>query len=121
MLKGQNTDAHLRPKGIVKIKEKSDEPWQNTSDGHRKKILYQNHNQCFTSGVWQSNTLTTGLINFPYHEFILIHSGSLICIDDRGVAHSFKPAEALFIPQGTACSWQVKDKVSIYYVQIKSP
>jgi len=120
-LKGQKSNAQLRTEGIVYIDEKSDVPWQKTSDGHRKKILYQNHNQCFTSGVWQSNTLTTGLINFPYHEFILIHSGSLICIDDRGVTHSFKPAEALFIPQGTACSWQVKDKVSIYYVQIKSP
>jgi uncharacterized cupin superfamily protein len=104
---------------VIYIDEKSDVPWKETSDGHRKKTLYQNNEQRFTAGVWQSNALTTGLINFPYHEFIFIKEGSLICTDEVGIPHYFTSGDALFIPQGTRCAWQVKDKVSIYFTQIK--
>lgn len=104
---------------ILHIQANSEKPWQETSDGHRKKVLYQSHDQCFTSGVWQSKTLITGLINFPYHEFIYINRGSLICTDEMGVAHNLKKGDALFIPQGTQCAWQVKNKVSIHFAQIK--
>ncbi|MBL4900121.1 MAG: DUF861 domain-containing protein [Colwellia sp.] len=104
---------------VIYINEKSDIPWQETSDGHRKKIFYQNNNQRFTAGIWQSKAFTTGLIDFPYHEFILIKDGSLICTDDSGVAHYFISGDALFIPQGTRCAWQVKNKVSIHFTQLK--
>jgi len=104
---------------VIYISESSCIPWQKTSDGHHKKVLYQNNDQGFTAGVWQSNALTTGLIDFPYHEFIFINSGSLICTDEAGVAHHFKTGDALFIPQGTRCAWQIEDKVSIYFTQIK--
>jgi uncharacterized cupin superfamily protein len=106
---------------VVYIDENSDIPWKETSDGHRKKTLYQNVSQRFTSGVWQSKAFTTGLINFPYHEFIYINKGSLICTDAMGIAHSFTSGDALFIPQGTLCSWEVEDKVSIHFAQISSP
>jgi uncharacterized cupin superfamily protein len=104
---------------VVSIDENSDTLWKTTSDGHRKKILYQNQNQLFTSGVWQSKAFITGLIDFPYNEFILIDKGNLICTDEKGEAHYFSRGDALFIPQGTSCSWEVKTKVSIHYVQIK--
>jgi uncharacterized cupin superfamily protein len=104
---------------VIYIDKNNDIPWQQTSDGHRKKILYQNNDQRFTAGIWQSNALTTGLINFPYHEFIYIKEGSLICIDEMGVPHHFTSGDALFIPQGTRCAWQIKDKVSIHFTQIK--
>ncbi|HCH69654.1 MAG TPA: hypothetical protein DE042_03995 [Colwellia sp.] len=104
---------------VVYIDETNDIPWQKTSDGHRKKTLYQNKNQRFTAGVWQSNALTTNLIAFPYHEFIFIKKGSLICTDEMGVANLFKNGDVLFIPQGTRCAWKVNDKVSIHFTQIK--
>lgn len=104
---------------VVYISENSDIPWQETSDGHRKKILYKNNDQRFTAGVWQSKALTTGLIDFPYHEFIFINQGSLICTDEGGEEHHFKTGNALFIPQGTRCAWQIKHKVSIHFTQIK--
>jgi len=105
---------------VVFIDENSDISWKETSSGQRKKILYRSNNQRFTVGVWQSNALTTNLIDFPYHEFIFIHKGSLICIDDTGGSHYFKRGDALFIPQGTRCAWQVKDKVSIHFAQLNT-
>ena len=105
---------------VILINENSDVPWKDTSDGHRKKMLYQNHNQLLTSGVWQGKALNTNMIEFPYHEFILIDNGKLTCTDEMGVTHNFNCGDALFIPQGTLCSWNVKDEVSIHFVQMKS-
>ena len=70
-------------------------------------------------GVWQSKALTTGLINFPYHEFILINQGELICIDETGIEHRFSAGDALFIPQGISCAWQINDGISIHFAQIR--
>ncbi|MDX2369255.1 MAG: cupin domain-containing protein [Colwellia sp.] len=117
--KPQETPENPVTENVVYIDENNHIPWKETSDGHRKKVLYQNNNQRFTAGVWQSNTLTTGLINFPYHEFIFINKGSLICTDEMDVAHCFTRGDALFIPQETRCAWEVKDKVSIHFSQLK--
>ncbi len=104
---------------ILHIHNNSEIPWQETSDGNRKKVLYQTPEQRFTVGIWQSKQLTTGLINFPYHEFIFINQGNLVCIDEMGVTHHFNRGDVLFIPQGTSCAWQIKNKISLYFAQIK--
>lgn len=114
----QQVSPNTMTNDLIYIDENSDIAWQNTSDGHRKKVLYQN--QSFTAGVWQSEALKTGLIKFPYHEFIFINNGSLICSDEAGITHNFNQGDALFIPQGTLCAWQVKDSVSIHFAQVKS-
>ncbi len=115
----QETPTKPVTENVVYIDEKSEIPWQQTSDGHGKKVLYQNHNQTFTSGVWQSKGFNTGKITFPYNEFIIINQGSLTCADDKGVEHKITAGQALFVPQGTRCSWQAKEKISIHFVQIK--
>lgn len=117
--KPQATAEKPVTENVIYINENSSVPWQKTSDGHRKKILYKNKDQRFTAGVWQSNTLTTGLIDFPYNEFIFINKGSLICTDEAGIVNHFKTGDALFIPQGTRCAWKIKDKVSIHFTQVK--
>jgi uncharacterized cupin superfamily protein len=117
--KSQETPEIPVTENVIYIDKNNDIPWQETSDGHRKKTLYQNNDQRFTAGVWQSHALTTGLITFPYHEFIFIKEGSLICTDEMDVPHHFTSGDTLFIPQGTRCAWQVKDKVSIHFTQIK--
>ena len=104
---------------IIYINEKSDLPWQETSDGFNKKIQYQSHNQKFTSGVWQGNSFKTGIIAFPYNEFISLQQGSLLCIDEQGNELEINAGEALFVPQGTRCSWESQENISIHFVQIK--
>lgn len=104
---------------IIYIDEKSELPWQETSDGYKKKLQYQSHNQRFTSGVWQGKDFTTGIIAFPYNEFISLKLGCLICTDDKGIEHKINAGEALFVPQGTRCSWQAQGKINIHFVQIK--
>jgi len=90
-----------------------------TSDGHHKKILYQNNTQRFTAGIWCSDDFSTEEITFPYNEFFYISNGDITCIDEDNLHHHFTQGDAVFIPQGTKCSWQVEKNISIYYVQIK--
>lgn len=104
---------------LIYIDENNALPWQATSDGFHKKVLYQSHNQKFTSGVWQGENFATGIIAFPYNEFIILKQGCLLCTDESGVEHKIGKGQALFIPQGTPCSWQAKEKISLHFVQIK--
>lgn len=94
-------------------------PWQETSDGHKKKVLYQNPSQTFTSGVWKSKGFNTDLITFPYNEFFIIKQGNLTCTDDAGIEHKISAGEALFIPKDTRCSWLATEELTLYFVQIK--
>ena len=104
---------------VIYIDEKNALPWQATSDGFHKKVLYQSYNHKFTSGVWQADSFSTDMIAFPYNEFIILKQGSLICTDENGVEHKINTGEALFVPQGTRCSWQAQEKISLHFVQIK--
>ncbi|WP_426369937.1 cupin domain-containing protein [Pseudocolwellia sp. HL-MZ7] len=101
------------------INENSSVPWQATSDGHNKKVLYQNPSQTFTSGIWQSKGFDTGFITFPYNEFMTIKQGNLTCTDTSGIEHKVSSGEALFIPKGTRCSWLATEDITIYFAQIK--
>jgi len=94
-------------------------PWQATSDGHKKKVLYQNPSKTFTSGVWQSKGFNTDLITFPYNEFFIIKKGNLTCTDDAGIEHKISAGEALFIPKDTRCSWLATEELTLYFAQIK--
>ena len=104
---------------VVYFNEHSNTPWQETSGGHRKTVLYQNHNKTFFSGIWQSDAFNTNIISFPYNEFIAIKQGFLICTDEQGVEYKVSAGEALFIPEGTRCSWQSHEKISLHFAQIK--
>ena len=104
---------------VLRIDEKNVLPWQATSDGFNKKVLYQSHNQKFTSGVWQGNNFTTGIIAFPYNEFIILKQGCLLCTDESGAVHKISKGQAMFVPQGTRCAWQAKEKISLLFVQVR--
>ncbi len=114
-----DSSVALIKKHVVAIDKDSTPPWQETSDGFAKKMQYQSHNQKFTAGVWQGNDFKTGIINFPYNEFILIKQGCLVCTDEQGEKNKINVGEALFVPQGVSCAWQVQGKVSLHFVQIK--
>jgi len=99
---------------------KTTTPQSKTSDGHQKQALYTDPQARFFSGIWTSGAFSTEPMSFPYHEFMVINDGSLTCIDENKVKHTFTVGDAVFMPKNTLCTWQVKDKVSIYYTQIKN-
>lgn len=80
---------------------------------------YQDHSGKFFSGVWRSESFKTKKQPFPRHEFIYIHSGSLICIDENNQTHTFNSGDAFFIPKGTVCHWQVIESVCTFYAVLQ--
>jgi len=104
---------------LVHIDEQDEKPWQKTSDGFNKKLQYESINKKFTSGVWQGGTFKTGMITFPYNEFIFLKSGCLFCTDSEGFEHKINAGEVLFIPQGLSCAWRSQENLSIRFAQIK--
>ena len=119
-----------KPSGIIIISEDTLSSgienkaiaWQATSDGHRKKILFSNENATFVSGVWDTKGLETGVIEFPYNEFFTIKTGSIFCtevVGDNTIEHEFESGASVFIPKGTACSWEIPAQTTLHFVQIK--
>ena len=103
---------------IIYIDEKNMPPWQDTSDGYKKKLQYQSHNQKFISGVWQGEDFNTDVMTSSHNEFMFIKDGCLICTDAQGLTQKINAGEALFVPQGASCSWQAQGKVNIHFVQL---
>ncbi|MGB0936893.1 MAG: cupin domain-containing protein [Colwellia sp.] len=111
-----------QPSGIVIISENKAIAWQETSDGHRKKVLFSNESGTFVSGVWNTNGLETGEIQFPYNEFFTIKTGNIVCteiVGDKTIEHEFKCGSSVFIPKDTACSWKISTPTTLHFVQIK--
>ena len=105
---------------LITLCEDTAKPWQETSDGFQKKVQYQSANQKFTAGVWRGKNFTTGLIKFPYNEFMLVKQGCLVCTDEQGEVHHISDGEALFVPQAVCCAWQVNGSISLHFVQVKA-
>lgn len=114
-----NQIDELESNKIIPINKNNSTPWQKTSDGFKKKLIYSNHNKKFTAGVWLGKAFKTDFIDFPYNEFIFINEGSLVCTDENNIDHVINSGESLLIPQGVKCSWQSFDIISIHFVQIK--
>lgn len=106
-------------KSIISFDEKKAIPWQITSDGYRKKIKYRSQDETLTAGIWQGQNFTTGIIAFPYNEFILLKSGKLTCTDTQEKIYQINAGEALFVPKGARCAWQTQEEITLYFVQVK--
>ena len=111
-----------QPSGIIIINENSQTPWQETSDGHRKKVLFNGENGGFVSGVWHTESLKTDTTSFPYNEFFTIKAGSITCtevIGEERIEHEFTTGDSVFIPKNTTCSWVISQSTTLHFVQIK--
>lgn len=104
---------------IAQSTKKNDPGFSNTSDGYQKKECFVTANKQFSSGIWASKSLATGLAEYPDNEFLLINQGCLICIDEHDNEQVFTQGDALFIPQGSFCAWRVEESVTITYAKIK--
>ena len=115
------TDCRTNPhKQLMLIDEESDTPWQSTSDGSHKIVIFQSPDEKFTAGLWRAKHIKTKEISFPYNEFMLIKYGCLLCTQAQGHVIKVNAGEALFVPQGARCAWEAQGKISLCFVQIKA-
>ena len=85
-----------------------------------EQLCYQDTLGRFTSGTWEVSAFESSLMLYPHHEFMVIQNGSVTLFDEQGHEQLFKAGDALFIPQGTPCRWQVSGNLRAFFAAIKS-
>jgi uncharacterized cupin superfamily protein len=67
-------------------------------------------------GVWECAPCKLSIDSFPVSEFMSVISGTLTVTNDDGSEEIFRAGDTLFVPKGIKSSWQVKEKLRVFYV-----
>lgn len=80
-------------------------------DKHSGDILVQ-------IGVWEAGAGKTILNNFPFTEYVLMISGSVIVTEEDGTSRSFMAGDTFVIPKGWSGVWDVQERMKKQIVRI---
>ena len=69
-------------------------------------------------GVWEAGAGKTILKNFPFTEFVLMISGSVIVTEEDGTSRSFVAEDTFVIPKGWSGVWDVQERMKKQIVRI---
>ena len=62
-------------------------------------------------GVWEAGAGKTILKNFPFTEYVLMISGSVIVTEEDGTSRSFVAGDTFVIPKGWSGVWNVQERM----------
>jgi len=87
----------------------------------REVIFFKNDAGTMTVGLWDCQAFDGAeMTPFPCHEFVVMAAGEVTILEPDGVAQTFGPGDAFFVPKGTLCSWHVPDYIRKFYAAIGS-
>ena len=69
-------------------------------------------------GVWEAGAGKTILKNFPFTEYVLMISGSVIVTEEDGTSRSFVAGDTFVIPKGWSGVWDVQERMKKQIVRI---
>jgi len=69
-------------------------------------------------GVWEAGAGKTNLKNFPFTEYVLMISGSVIVTEEDGTSRSFVAGDTFVIPKGWSGVWDVQERMKKQIVRI---
>ena len=69
-------------------------------------------------GVWEAGAGKNILKNFPFTEYVLMISGSVIVTEEDGSARSFVAGDTFVIPKGWSGVWDVQERMKKQIVRI---
>jgi uncharacterized cupin superfamily protein len=69
-------------------------------------------------GVWEAGAGKTFLKNFPFTEYVLMISGSVIVTEEDGTSRSFVAGDTFVIPKGWSGVWDVQERMKKQIVRI---
>jgi len=69
-------------------------------------------------GVWEAGAGKTTLKNFPFTEYVLMISGSVIVTEEDGTSRSFVAGDTFVIPKGWSGIWDVQERMKKQIVRI---
>ncbi len=71
-------------------------------------------------GVWEAGAGKTVIENFPFTEYVLMISGSVIVTDKNGTSRKFLAGDTFVIPKGWSGDWDVQERMKKQIVRIGS-
>lgn len=69
-------------------------------------------------GVWEAGAGELHLDNFPFTEYVLMISGSVIVTEKDGTSNTFKAGDTFVIPKGWTGTWDVQERMKKQLVRI---
>ncbi len=69
-------------------------------------------------GVWEAGAGKTTLKHFPFTEYVLMISGSVIVTEEDGTSRSFVAGDTFVIPKGWSGIWDVQERMKKQIVRI---
>ncbi|MDX1780827.1 MAG: cupin domain-containing protein [Thalassovita sp.] len=72
----------------------------------------------FIVGTWESGPMVSRMRPFPSHEFVRMLEGEVTITEEDGSAQTFRAGDCFFVPKGTVCSWDIKDRVKKHYATL---
>jgi uncharacterized cupin superfamily protein len=69
-------------------------------------------------GVWEAGMGKLTLDNFPFTEYVLMISGSVIVTEKNGTSKTFKAGDTFVIPKGWTGIWDVQERMKKQIVRI---
>ncbi len=71
-------------------------------------------------GVWEAGMGKLIIDNFPFTEYVLMTSGSVIVTEKNGETMTFKVGDTFVIPKGWSGVWDVQERMKKQIVRIGS-
>ena len=71
-------------------------------------------------GVWEAGAGKTVIEDFPFTEYVLMISGSVVVTDKDGTSRKFSAGDTFVIPKGWSGGWDVQERMKKQIVRIGS-
>jgi len=71
-------------------------------------------------GVWEAGPGKMVIEDFPFTEYVLMISGSVIVTNDDGTSRKFMAGDTFVIPKGWSGDWDVQERMKKQIVRIGS-
>lgn len=71
-------------------------------------------------GVWEAGMGKSVIEDFPFTEYVLMISGSVIVTDKKGESRRFSSGDTFVIPKGWSGVWDVQERMKKQIVRIGS-
>ena len=72
-------------------------------------------------GVWEAGAGKSTLKNFPFTEYVLMISGSVLVTELDGSSMLFEAGDTFVIPKGWSGTWDVQERMKKQIVRIGNP
>lgn len=81
----------------------------------RNHTNFTNDGGNFMTGTWESGPMVSKMLPFPTHEFVRMLEGEVTITEEDGTQQTFRADDCFFVPKGTVCSWEIRDRVKKHY------